>query len=99
MHTNQEVEDQQHLLHCVELSNRFQTQAVTKRKVKYEDIFSPNIEQQKVATALFNKLFKLREDIIEEIDSQKAPSFTSVQLKMSNNLQQNVLFAQLPGNK
>ena len=48
---NLEVEDQQHLLHCVELSKLFQTQSVTKGKVKYEDIFSPNIEQQKVATA------------------------------------------------
>ena len=96
---NLEVEDQQHLLQCVELSTKFQTQSVTKRKVEYEDIFSPNIEQQKVAAALFNKLFKLREDIIEERNSQKAPSYTSVQLKMSNNLQQNVLFAQLLGNK
>ena len=84
---------------CVELSKLFQTQSVTKGKVKYEDIFSPNIEQQKVANALFNKLIKLREDIIEEKDSQMAPSFTSVQLKMSDNLQHNVLFTQLPGNK
>ena len=67
--------------------------------MKYEDIFSPNIEKQKVATALLNKLFKLREVIIEDKDSQMAPSFTSVQLKMSDNLQHNVLFTQLPGNK
>ena len=96
---NLEAEDQQHLLHCVELSKLFQTQSVTKGKVKYADIFSPNIEKQKVATTLFNKLFKLREHIIEEKDSQMAPSFTSVQLKMSDNLQHNVLFTQLPGNK
>ena len=95
---NLEAEDQQHLLHCVELSKLFQTQSVTMGKVKYEDIFSPNIEQ-KVATALFKNLFKLREDIIQEKDSQMTPSFTSVQLKMSDNLQHNVLFTQLPGNK
>ena len=82
-----EYEDQQHILKCKVLLNEYKTDEVASENVKYDDIFSDNVKKQKVATALFLNLFRIRTNILENPNSQEAPSNTNVLLKLSYNLQ------------
>ena len=80
-------EDQKHLLTC-KVQN-IKSDEITKEKVKYEDIFSSDVQKQKVITVLYQELFKIRENLCENLNSQLAPSTTqSVELRTSDDLLQ-----------
>ena len=79
-------DNQQHVLECKILLDAYKSEEITRRDIRYDDIFSDEISKQKVITALFNNLFKIRENITEEINSQSAPSNTDVMLEMSDPL-------------
>ena len=91
IHTNilcslceEEDEDQQHLLKCKVLLNKLRTTEVTEGGLEYEDIFSKNVKKQKVITALYITLFKIRKDLLENQHSQRALSTTNMELRMSS---------------
>ena len=68
---------------------------VTKEKVKYEDIFSSDIQKQKVITVLYQELFKIRENL----NSQLAPSTSQpVELRTSDDLLQCIVFREINNN-
>ena len=80
-----EDEDQQHILTCKVLTQNIKSNEVTKEKIKYEDIFSSDIQKQKVITVLYQELFRIR----EHLNSQLAPSTTQpVELRTSDDLLQ-----------
>ena len=82
-------EDQKHLLTCKVLTQNIKSDEITKEKVKYEDIFSSDVQKQKVITVLYQELFKIRENLSENLNSQLAPSTTqSVELRTSDDLLQ-----------
>ena len=93
LHTNlkcilckDEEDNQQHVLECKILLDAYKSEEITSGDISYDDIFSDKISKQKVITTLFKNLFKIRENIIEEINSQSAPSNTDVMLEMSDPL-------------
>ena len=63
----------------------FKSNEMVECNKNYEDIFSKSMKKQKVITALYIQLFKLKESILENI-RHKAPSPACAELKMSNNL-------------
>ena len=67
-----ESEDQQHLLKCQVIKNNFKTEEISNGSVKYEDIFSKDVQKQKEVTALYMNLFRLRDSLLEEENSQMA---------------------------
>lgn len=79
-------EDQQHILSCKVIQKEFKTDELSNGIIKYEDIFSEEISKQKTVTSLFNKLFKIRNTLIEKMNSQEAPSNADVVLEMSDPL-------------
>ena len=81
-----ESEDQQHLLKCKVIKTNFKTDEISKGIVKYEDIFSKDVQKQKEVTALYLNLFRLRDSLLENENSQMAPSHTRVELRMSEYL-------------
>ena len=102
IHTNllcplceQEVDDQPHLLSCTEISNKMETEETAAGKIKYDDIFSNDVRKQKEITSLYLKLFKIRSRILEDKNSQEAPSTTPMVLKLSNNLQPCIVYSSL----
>ena len=90
-----EVENQQHILVCKVLMSNLQTDELTEGQYKYDDIFSMNVKKQKVITSMFVKLFKLREKIQENTNSQPAPSSTAMELRMSDNLHSCIVYSSL----
>ena len=60
-----EDDDQLHILTCKVLSQNIKSVEIT----KYEDIFSSDIQKQKVITVLYQELFKIRDNL----KSQLAP--------------------------
>ena len=66
---NKVKDDQQHLLNCQILREKYTSKYTSRHFSKYEDIFSENIYKQKEITNLCMKLFKLRENIIESTPS------------------------------
>ena len=81
-----ENEDQQHIFKCKVIQSNFITEDVSNLDIKYEDIFSQNLQKQKAITALFLNLFKIKDDIMKRKNSQEAPSNTHVMLDMSDYL-------------
>ena len=82
-----ENENQQHILKCRVLLANLKTTNMIKEKPVYEDIFSPNVQKQKVITVIYMELFELRKNLQENQNSQPAPSpIQPVELRMSNNL-------------
>ena len=71
---------------CKVIQKEFKTDELTNGIIKYEDIFSEEISKQKTVTSLFNKLFKIRNTLIEKMNSQEAPSNADVVLEMSDPL-------------
>ena len=82
-----ENEDQQHLLKCDVIVNNMHTEDIVTETVEYRDIFSNDDKKQKVITELFKRVFKLRDKLRENQNSQLAPSNSDELLMMSNNLQ------------
>ena len=80
----QEVDDQPHLVRCTVLVNKLRTEELATGKIMYDDIFSSDVNKQKEITSLYLKLFKIRSRILEDNNSQEAPSTTTMVL--SNNL-------------
>ena len=100
VHTNllctlceQEVDDQPHLMRCTELVNKLRTEELATGKIMYDDIFSSDVNKQKEITSLYLKLFKIRSRILEDNNSQEAPSTTPMVLKLSNNLQSCIVYS------
>ena len=60
------ISDQQHLLECLVL-RRFVPE-LRNTKVKYSDIFSPNLEAQLAAVKLFGLIDRQREIVLEALD-------------------------------
>ena len=83
----QEDEDQQHLLKCSVIVNSLNTAEVVEENIEYCDIFSNDVRKQKAVTELFQCVFKLRDKIQENMNSQQAPSNADVLLRMSDDLQ------------
>jgi hypothetical protein len=52
----------QHLLKCVKLTSKLETEDISRGNVEYEPLFS-DVYKQKKATVLFERLLKAREDI------------------------------------
>ena len=63
------------------------TEDIVTENVEYRDIFSNDEKKQKVITQLFKRVFKLRDKLRENQNSQLAPSNSDELLMMSNNLQ------------
>ena len=82
-----ECEDQQHIMRCGVILSEFKTNEINKEDVNYEHIFSNDVQKQKVVTSLFISLFKIRNSMMENRNSQEAPSPTRVELNLSHNLQ------------
>ena len=81
-----EIEDQKHILSCNTIVKEFKSDNVTYGTVEYDDIFSENINKQKAVTCLFKDMFRIRNKLIEEYNSQMAPSNTGVMLEISDPL-------------
>ena len=81
-----ENDDQQHLLRCKVLAKHFKGEDLTDGAAEYEDIFSQNVKKQKVITMIYLKLFKIRTKLVENDESQRAPSTMSMELRMSSDL-------------
>ena len=81
-----ECEDQQHILRCKVILSELNATDIANENIKYEDLFSKNVNKQKAITALFLSLFNIRNKILEKQNSQMAPSNTGVMLKLSDNL-------------
>ena len=62
-----QISDQQHLLKCSILVEKV-PELKTNSKVKYDDIFG-DIEKIIPAIKLFSKVVKMREELLEEIES------------------------------
>ena len=84
----QENEDQQHLLKCSVIGNNLNTAEVVEEKIEYCDIFSNYARKQKAITALYQCVFKIRDKLQENMNSQQAPSNSNALLRMSDDLQQ-----------
>jgi hypothetical protein len=82
----EEDNDQQHLLKCKVLSNNLKTKDIIVGGAEYEDIFSKNVKKQKVITAFYMTLFKMKKDLIENQYSQRALSTSNMELRMSSDL-------------
>ena len=80
-----ENENQQHILTCTVLIEKFRSENLSIDQVEYENLFSNNVNKQKEVTQLFMELFKIRETLLED-NSQQDPSPTDVELSMNNNL-------------
>ena len=87
-----ENEDQPHLMRCSVIQDNFDTEEIANKQIKYDDIFSENIVKQKEITSLFLILFKIRNEIQENQNSQPAPSNTDVMLRTSNNLHDCIVY-------
>ena len=74
------------LLKCKVIKTNLKTDEISKDIVKYEDIFSKDVQKQKEVTALYMNLFRLRDSLLENENSQMAPSPTRVELRMSEYL-------------
>ena len=72
-----------------------ETEEMATGKIKYSDIFSKDVHKQKEITSLYLKLFKIRTRMMEENNSQEAPSTTPMVLKLSNNLQSCIVYSSL----
>ena len=80
-----ENENQQHILTCTVIKEKYRSENLAINQVEYENIFSTNINKQKEVTQLYMDLFKIRDTLLED-NSQQDPSPTDVELLMSNNL-------------
>ena len=80
-----ETEDQQHMMKCSVLMSHLKSNEMVEGTVEYKDIYSIRVKKQKVITVFYIQLFKLKENILENI-SHMAPSPACAELKMSNNL-------------
>ena len=69
-----ENETQQHILKCRVLLANLKTTNIIKEKPVYEDIFSPDVQKQKVITVIYIELFELRKNLQENQNSQLAPA-------------------------
>ena len=83
-----ESEDQQHLLKCDVIVNNMHTEDIVTANAEYMDIFSNYEKKQKVITELFKRVFKLRDNLTDNQNSQLAPSNSDELLMISNNVQQ-----------
>ena len=79
-------------MRCRVIQDNFDTEEIAKKQMKYDDIFSENIVKQKEITSLFLILFKIRNKIQENQNSQPAPSNTDVMLRTSNNLHDCIVY-------
>ena len=63
------TEQTQHM--CKVIKNNFKTDKISKDIVKYEDIFSKDVQKHKEATALYLNLIRLRDSLLENENSQR----------------------------
>ena len=56
-----EPDDQQHMLDCIELNKHIKSQELSKNKIEYSDIFEDPSKQKEV-TSLFSNLLKIKND-------------------------------------
>ena len=89
-----ENDDQQHILTCNVIQKYHKSQDITKESVKYEDLFSENINKQKAITALYVQLFDIRSKLQ---NSQMAPSSENLELTMGRDLRNSIDYS-LSGN-
>ena len=52
------------MLTCSVLQNNLHSEKVSRQKVQYEDIFSPDIVKQKQVTELYIQLIEIREKLL-----------------------------------
>ena len=81
-----ENDDQQHLLKCDVIMNTMHTEDIVTENAEYRDIFSNDEKKQKAITELLKRVFKLRDKLKENQNSQLAPSNSDELLMTSNNL-------------
>ena len=82
----QKSEDSQpHMLDCSELKQRFKTDEVGLKEIKYEDIFADHTKQKEV-TYLYLKLFEIRNQLLDKNLQNLDPSTSTEMLKSSDNL-------------
>ena len=58
-----EIESEEHLLKCTKIQESIEENSDI-QNVKYENIFSDNIDEQLIVTKVFDKVFKLRRKLL-----------------------------------
>ena len=80
------TDDQQHIMHCNEISKQFTSKYTSRNNCTYSDIFSDDVHKQKEIAHLFVKLLKIRETCLEHQNSNATPSNSLKLLKGNNDL-------------
>ena len=81
-----ECDDQQHILQCKVILDEYKSDDLAITSATYDDIFSDDVLKQKEVTTLFLKLFSIRDKLIEEKTNPDDPSSTRLELDVSDNL-------------
>ena len=85
--------NQQHIMQCSVLIDKFKTDEIAKHKVMYEHIFDEDVHKQKVVTSLFKNLLEIRKQKTQDLLEKQNPSTTSEELRRSIDLQPCIVYS------